>query len=146
MWSRGSSYPVNLRVTDDGEKGRGVFAAEIITKGTLVREYVGELIDESESARRQERGRNYYVMQLARDRYVDATSCGNCSRLLNHACMPNCQAQVWIGGGSRRIGVVVIRTIKIGKEVTFHYGNAYSIGDCQCSTCNAVTAGATSMR
>ncbi|RLN26937.1 hypothetical protein BBJ28_00002469 [Nothophytophthora sp. Chile5] len=94
MWAIGQAQSVELTINTAAGKGRGVFASESIAKGVLIREYVGDVIDDAETTRRVERNESKYIMELTGGMFIDASMRGNCSRFINHACIPNCQAQL----------------------------------------------------
>lgn len=89
-------------------------------------EYVGEVVSKREMARRSESyaaagQRHFYFMTLKPDRIIDATRRGNISRFMNHSCAPNCETQKWIVDGRIRIGLVTLKGVKAGSELSFDY-------------------------
>jgi hypothetical protein len=134
LWANGLSAPVMLWIGDTTGKGRGVFAEENLKRGILVREYVGDIVDRATMETRSIRGRNRYVMELSQDKFIDASIRGNHSRMINHDCAPNCQAQLWTVGIHRRIGIVTAKQIRLGEEITIDYGESYALDPCMCST------------
>ena len=100
--------------------GWGVYAAERITKNSRIVHYAGEKITARESTPRERaqvaRGR-IWCFTINRRFVRDASVGGNLARFINHACLPNCYAQVigdvvWIRAG---------RTIAPGEELTYDY-------------------------
>ena len=68
-----------LEIFRTGDRGFGVRTSQPIAKGTFVAEYVGDLIDQSELARRiafdhQHHIQNFYYLSLDRERTIDASS------------------------------------------------------------------------
>lgn len=124
---------VSLTVDVAQTKGYGAFALEPISKGLLVREYVGELIDEEEKRVRASLGPSKYQMAYGRSKYIDARRVGNVSRYINHSCAPNCRAEEWTVGGVYRIGIVAIKNIKQGEEVTINYSRNFNLLSCACT-------------
>ncbi|QDZ25746.1 histone methyltransferase [Chloropicon primus] len=109
-----------------GPKGYGLRTNVDLAKGDFVMEYVGEVIDEEEHARRKveyrEGGRrHFYFMSIANGELIDATKKGNLSRFLNHSCEPNCETQKWQVNGELCIGVFALKDVKAGGELTFDY-------------------------
>jgi hypothetical protein len=85
-------------------RGWGLQAAQDVSKGQLIHEYVGEVIDDVEMEERlliQQRLKPYdhdhYLMVLNQGLYVDAKRKGNNSRFINHSCDPNCIVETWNG-------------------------------------------------
>ncbi|KAJ6641712.1 putative histone-lysine N-methyltransferase Mes-4 [Pseudolycoriella hygida] len=110
------------------EKGFGLIADEFISAGTLVIEYVGELITEAEFQQRYNRKeshsgiQHYYFMDYSKGLYIDADQKGNLSRFINHSCDPNCASERWIVSRVQRIGIVALKNIEKGTEITMNYG------------------------
>lgn len=77
-------------------RGWGLKAMALITRGTFIMEYVGELIGQREANARPETA---YLFDLNVDRNddhfytIDAYKYGNLSRFVNHSCDPN--ARIW---------------------------------------------------
>lgn len=115
-----------VKVIETPGKGFGLFTCEDLKPGTLVMEYVGEIVNQDQM---NERARKYsaqgqphfYFMTLRPNQIIDATCKGNLSRFLNHSCAPNCETQKWIVGGRIKIGLFTLKTIKAGSELTFDY-------------------------
>jgi SET domain-containing protein len=113
--------------------GWGVFAAERIRKNTRIIDYAGELISQAESARR-ERGYlrlgRIWCFDISRRWVRDAAVGGNRARFINHACRPNCYAQIT----GQTIWIRAARTIRKGEELSYDYstGGAARIA-CVCS-------------
>ncbi|KAI6180429.1 Histone-lysine N-methyltransferase NSD2 [Aphelenchoides besseyi] len=89
-------------VRPSGAKGFGLFAVERIRKGSLIIEFLGEIIDHKEFFRRikiYEKSndvQHHYLMCLESRAYIDATKFGNKGRFINHSCSPNATTQQWI--------------------------------------------------
>ena len=89
-------------------------------------EYVGEVIDANETARRLKRysknnHRHHYMMGLRNGAVIDATTYGNYSRFVNHSCSPNAETQKWIVGKQLRVGFFAVKNIAEGDEIVFDY-------------------------
>ena len=112
--------------------GYGVFAAEPIKKNTRIIDYAGELVRNSECARREERYLEQgciWVFRVSRTWSRDAAVDGNIARFINHACAPNC----WFEVVDKTIWIRASRRIEAGEEITYDYA---TVGDhtiqCRC--------------
>ncbi|XP_044463656.1 histone-lysine N-methyltransferase ASHR3 [Mangifera indica] len=106
--------------------GWGVEAAEPISKGEFIIEYIGEVIDDALCEQRlwdmKYRGvKNFYMCEIRKDFTIDATFKGNTSRFLNHSCDPNCILEKWQVEGETRVGVFATQSIKVGEPLTYDY-------------------------
>uniref|UniRef100_M4B835 Histone-lysine N-methyltransferase n=1 Tax=Hyaloperonospora arabidopsidis (strain Emoy2) TaxID=559515 RepID=M4B835_HYAAE len=106
-------------------KGYGVRTREVIAQRGIVGEYVGEIIDQKELARRLKsvprHELNFYYLLLAPGVYIDARTKGSFTRFVNHSCEPNCKTEKWTVKGETRIAVIALRDIDVGEELTFDY-------------------------
>jgi len=134
-------------------RGWGVAAVEDVEVGTFVSEYVGEVIDDEEVARRlwlakeeEGEGADFYMVEAV-GATVDARYFGNESRFLNHSCDPNCRLEKWNVGGSYRLGIFAIKPIPAGTEYCWDYqfsnfeGSKPKACRCGAATCRKVLAG-----
>ncbi|TYZ59843.1 hypothetical protein PybrP1_005479 [[Pythium] brassicae (nom. inval.)] len=135
----GRRVNVALRHRDDDARGWGVVALERIPRGSFVGEYTGALVSTREMQRRfrEARGRNYVLVlrEVARQAgssasggfsalrtIVDATVCGNFTRLVNHSCEPNLTiTAVRVDSLIPRLVLFASRDIARGEELTFDY-------------------------
>ena len=108
--------------------GWGLKTLEPVAAGTLVIEYLGEVINTEEMQRRMQNQRQYtpndhdfYIMELENGFYVDGKLKGNASRFINHSCDPNCELVRWIVKGRMRIGIFAIRYIADGEPLSYDY-------------------------
>ncbi len=125
-----------VRILPSGIHGLGGFAAQPISRGTKVLEYVGNKISKQESLERCA-GNNEYIFALNEREDLDGNVDWNPARYLNHSCAPNCEALVHEG----RIWIVATCDIAEGEELTFNYG--YDLEDyreypCRCGAPNCV--------
>jgi SET domain-containing protein len=100
--------------------GWGVYAGQMIAKGTRIVEYKGEIISQPEARRRELRylpRRRIWVFDISRQRARDAGFGGNTARYINHACRPNCHVEI---DGST-IWIVASRSIRKKEELTYDY-------------------------
>ncbi|KAL4117091.1 hypothetical protein PRIC2_012541 [Phytophthora ramorum] len=106
-------------------KGYGVRTRQHIPLLSIVGEYVGEIIDQKELARRLKsvprHELNFYYLLLAPGVYIDARNKGSFTRFVNHSCEPNCKTEKWTVKGETRIAVIALQDIDVGEELTFDY-------------------------
>lgn len=110
------------------ERGWGLRTLKPIPKGEFVCEYVGEIVDKAECARRlkslQRRGESdYYMMEISSDHVLDAADKGNLSRFINSSCDPNCETQKWndAATGQTHVGIFALSDISAGTEILYNY-------------------------
>ncbi|MSU27396.1 MAG: SET domain-containing protein-lysine N-methyltransferase [Pedosphaera sp.] len=116
--------------------GSGGFAATDMPTGTRLIEYRGERIDKAEADRRCEDG-NPFVFHLNEEIDLDGNVEWNPARLLNHSCVPNCEADC----DGKNIWIVALRDLAAGEELTFNYGYElvdYRDSPCLCGTTTCV--------
>ena len=135
-----------VRQANSSIHNRGLFAAKRIPKDAYVIQYLGERVTKKESNRRgvaqhdrslSENTGSVYIFEID-DKYdIDGNFDWNISRLANHSCSPNCEAQNVEG----EIWLVALRDIKRGEEITFDYGYAlehWKDHPCRCGSENCV--------
>lgn len=144
LWNRGQSEFCEVRGSEI--HGRGVYAAKFIPKKTQIIEYIGELIDKTESEKRGVRQQAksvksgdaaVYIFTLSKRFDIDGNVPWNTARLINHSCEPNCEA--WIEG--RKIFIHSLKDIEVGEELTFDYGfdvDCYEDHPCRCGRAGCV--------
>ena len=112
--------------------GRGVYAAEPITKNSRVLAYAGEKVPAREADRRehryQVRGR-IWCFTVNRRWVRDAAVGGNEARFINHSCRPNCYVEI----AGDTIWIRAARNIGRGEELSYDYNTGGEAGiTCQC--------------
>jgi uncharacterized protein len=112
--------------------GLGLFAGEIINKGTKIIEYIGEKITADEANKRGGK----YLFEINSRWTIDGTSRKNTARYINHACDPNCEARIISG----KIFIFAKKNIAPGEELTYDYGEEYvdehiKPFGCRCASC-----------
>jgi uncharacterized protein len=111
-----------IQTRRSGVHGKGVFAVQPIPKGDKVIEYVGEIITWKEADRRHPHDpkdpNHTFYFHLDDKHVIDALYGGNSSRWINHACEPNCEADVEHG----RVFIKALRNIRPGEELNYDYG------------------------
>lgn len=108
------------------QKGIGIRTTGLIRKGRFLVEYVGEVIEMDELARRSKKYKrdgliHQYVMSLIHGTVIDSTVKGNWARFINHSCEPNCAAEKWLVNGEYRMGFFAKRELNAGEELTIDY-------------------------
>jgi uncharacterized protein len=101
--------------------GSGVFAAQPISRGQRIIEYIGERISHAEADRRYESkdasDNHTFLFIVNRNTVIDAGVDGNEARLVNHSCDPNCESVIQ----GRRVFIDAIRSIAPGEELAYDY-------------------------
>ena len=149
QFSRRAYAPLEVRRA--GAKGFGLFTRDGVRAGQFIVEYVGEVLDEEEYARRRAfylaaGQRHYYFMNIGNGEVIDACRRGGLGRFINHSCEPNCETQKWQVGGELSIGLFALRDVPPGGELTFDY-NFERYGDkpmrclCGAAGCRGVIGG-----
>lgn len=119
---------VKCKPKREAGKGWGLISLADRPKGSLVLEYVGEVVNEKEKEHRliswnsdHPNDPNFYVMGLGGGWYVDAREFANMSRFINHCCDPNCQVTTVNVKGYKRNGIYTKRDIKAGEFLSYDY-------------------------
>jgi SET domain-containing protein len=101
-------------------QGLGCFAISLIPEGTLIAEYIGEIIDIEEAIRRNDcssKDYSHYILTINERLFIDGAHAGNKSRFINHSCQPNCG----VLRVEPRAFIVARRTISRSEELTIDY-------------------------
>jgi len=101
-----------------GAHGLGLFATDIVKKGSVVAEYWGDIITEDEANKRGGK----YLLEIDKNMAIDGKGRKNIARYINHSCFPNCESQEW---GRQRVYIIAKRNIKPGEEFGYDYGKDY---------------------
>jgi SET domain-containing protein len=118
--------------------GLGLFATDVIKKGSRVMEYRGRKITTKQAIWLEDNTENRYVFEINDKWSIDGSPRWNLARYVNHSCRPNVEAYQY----AERIFYRAKWTIQPGSEVTVSYGRDYfttfikPIG-CKCDTCVA---------
>jgi len=116
-------------------KQYGLRTRNDISKGTMILEYLGEIIDIREFQKRvvsyDLEGANYQLVVrehfpgpgLTLTHVIDATRIGNAARFINHACEPNLEVQpLRVESTIPHFGLFAVRNIVAGEELSISYG------------------------
>jgi SET domain-containing protein len=123
--------------------GLGLFATKEISKGEVIVEYLGRMLDCRIKA--HDDIENKYLFELNSRWTIDGSSRKNLARYANHSCRPNAESDVQ--PRNRRVFIQAIKTIRPGDEITYDYGKDYfdsylkPIG-CKCTACEKKRAAA----
>ncbi len=97
--------------------GKGLFATEVIPKGTFIIEYTGKKIPTKIADELDTR----YLFELDDEWTIDGEDESNTARYINHSCDPNAEAEI----EDDKILISAIKDIPAGEEITFDYGQEY---------------------
>jgi SET domain-containing protein len=120
---------IQVRVGPSRIAGQGLFAAQDITKGTRIIQYIGAKIPKAESAERLAQG-NAYIFAFNERYDIDGKTLKNKARYINHSCEPNCEAVVT----KRTIWIVALRDMQAGEELSYNYGLTAKQYRCRCGS------------
>lgn len=98
------------------EKGYGIFLKKEITKGTIIGDYLGKVIETSKYDLKNDK-KGLYLMYYTDKAVIYPNLKKPGIHLLNHSCKPNC----WIYTYSGHTLFFAIRDIKVGEELTISY-------------------------
>ncbi|KAF9570395.1 Histone-Lysine N-Methyltransferase ash1l [Mortierella alpina] len=134
----------HLRVIWTKERGFGIQTTAPIRKGSLVIEYRGEVISQTECHKRMEgiykNNKNFYFLEYEKGEVVDACQKGTNARFVNHSCSPNSQIEKWYLNGEMSIGIFASQDIPAGTEISYDYNFSSFRGaqkqKCRCGAIN----------
>ena len=116
--------------------GLGLFATDVIKKGSRVVEYSGRKITNKRAEWIEDHTDNRYVFELNDKWSIDGSPRSNIARYVNHSCRPNVEAYQY----AMKIYYRARWNIKPGDEILVSYGQDYfdsfikPVG-CKCNTC-----------
>lgn len=126
--------PSTYTIRHTKKKGRGVFAQKRITGGTVIGDYLGTILPDSE----EEANPELYAMYRTPTEVIVPDGAPHDTAFLNHSCEPNCAMYPYRG----HIIFFALRTIFPREELTFNYllhaayGEAnYYVCHCGAATC-----------
>ncbi|KAM0862464.1 hypothetical protein ACQ4PT_045233 [Festuca glaucescens] len=120
----------HLVVYKSGIHGLGLYTGEFIPRGSLVIEYVGEIVGqriadkrelEYHSGKRQQYKSVCYFFKIDKEHIIDATRKGGIARFINHSCLPNCVAKIISVRNEKKVVFFSERHINPGEEITYDY-------------------------
>jgi len=98
--------------------GLGLFTLDPIKKGEFIVEYTGKKIPTKVADDLMTK----YLFEIDEKWTIDGAEKGNIARYVNHACKPNCEAEI---DENDRIVYSAVRNIDAGEELTVDYGKEY---------------------
>jgi SET domain-containing protein len=118
--------------------GLGLFTYDRVKKGACVIEYKGRRISEKE----QFETNSKYLFEVSKKITIDGASRQNKARYINHACLPNCEIEIYRG----HVYVMAKKNIKAGEELTYDYDKEYweeyiKPKGCRCGKCANFNSG-----
>jgi uncharacterized protein len=112
-----------IQVRRSGIHGKGVFALQPIPAGTVIIEYLGEVISWKEALRRHPHDPaqpdHTFYFHIDDGHVIDANVGGNAARWINHACEPNCETDQTDDG---RVFIKASQDLHPGEELFYDYG------------------------
>ena len=101
--------------------GRGLFANSTIVTGEYICEYKGTRVNWKDVLKqlptdRSQPGHTFFF-DVEEGIVIDGSKDGNSARWLNHACSPNCEAEL----SNNRIFIYALRDISPDEELTLDY-------------------------
>ncbi len=97
--------------------GWGLFALQDLHKGDFILEYTGAKIPTKVA----DKSGSKYLFELDEEWTIDGVGMDNHARWINHACVPNVEANIEDG----KINIHALRDIFEGEELTIDYGQEY---------------------
>ena len=133
MRSKKPKHVLKVRQTKYGA-GKGLYTESPIKKGEFVVEYTGKKIPTVVADTLGTR----YLFDLENGWTIDGSPMTNLARWVNHACDPNCEAELDEDAG--RVFYEATRNIEPGEELTIDYGEEYfdefiKPYGCKCAGC-----------
>lgn len=122
-------------IVKKSKTGLGLFASHEIKKGETIIEYLGNILNKEQCDAVKA---NKYLFEVNRNKTIDGSPRWNTARYVNHACIPNAEAE----NRKSRIFYVAKRAIHPGEEITVDYGEEYvnefiKPYGCKCYVCEA---------
>lgn len=105
--------PSTYSVRHTKQKGRGVFAKKSIVNGTVIGDYLGRIMPDSD----EEASPELYAMYRTPTEVIVPDGAPHDTAFLNHSCEPNCAMYPYRG----HIIFFALRTIFPHEELTFNY-------------------------
>ncbi|GFQ00432.1 histone-lysine n-methyltransferase h3 lysine-4 specific [Phtheirospermum japonicum] len=120
----------HLVVYKSGIHALGLYTSRFISRGTMVVEYVGEIVglrvadrreSEYHSGKKLQHKSACYFFRIDTEYIIDATRKGGIARFVNHSCQPNCVAKVVSVRYEKKVVFFAERDIYPGEEITYDY-------------------------
>lgn len=101
-----------------GLAGLGLFAGQDIKKGSVIIEYIGNILNKEEA---EKINTNQYLFEVNRNKTIDGSVRWNIARYCNHSCDGNAESEIRKG----RVFIEAIKNIKEGEEILYDYGEEF---------------------
>lgn len=120
----------HLVVYKSGIHALGLYTSLFISRGSMVVEYVGEIVglrvadrreSEYQSGKKLQHKSACYFFRIDKEHIIDATRKGGIARFVNHSCQPNCVAKVISVRTEKKVVFFAERDIYPGEEITYDY-------------------------
>ncbi|KAL6217038.1 hypothetical protein ACLB2K_010255 [Fragaria x ananassa] len=120
----------HLVVYKSGIHALGLYTSRFISRDEMVVEYVGEIVgqrvsdkreNEYQSAKKLQYKSACYFFRIDKEHIIDATCKGGIARFVNHSCSPNCVAKVISVRNEKKVVFLAERDIFPGEEITYDY-------------------------
>ncbi|XP_043700806.1 uncharacterized protein LOC122651477 [Telopea speciosissima] len=120
----------HLVVYKSGIHALGLYTSRFISRGSMVVEYVGEIVglrvadkreNDYQSGRKLQYKSACYFFRIDKEHIIDATRKGGIARFVNHSCLPNCVAKVISVRNEKKVVFFAERDINPGEEITYDY-------------------------
>jgi SET domain-containing protein len=98
--------------------GLGLFVRKDVKKGDFILEYTGKKIPNKVADEMDSR----YLFEIDEKWTIDGENESNTARYINHACIPNVEAEI---GEDDKINIYALRDIHAGEELSIDYGDEY---------------------
>lgn len=123
-FQRGEYADTSIFLTEN--KGYGMRADSKIIAGSLIIEYMGDIVDAEEYKIRKQKYdaeglKHFYFMMIQDNEIIDATKRASLGRYCNHSCDPNAYVDKWVVNKRYRMGIFAKRNIIPGEEICFDY-------------------------
>ena len=148
-FDQADTVPVQVYNTGNPALGWGLRPAPDTSAAPLsyVGEYLGEVIDQEEAARRLSSAKRNklqcgYMMEMSTTEtpnnvlVVDARSQGGDTRFINHSCVPNCRASVFLSHDGPHLRIQTTKAVTYPEPFTLDYrqvdGSIFQKSSCYC--------------
>ncbi|XP_061588310.1 histone-lysine N-methyltransferase 2C isoform X1 [Cololabis saira] len=120
-----SEWRANVYLARSRIQGLGLFAARDMEKQSMVIEYNGTILRNEVAIRKEmvyrSQNRAVFMFRIDSEHVVDASRTGGLARYINHACAPNCVAEVVTFERGYKIIISCVRRVEKGEELCFDY-------------------------
>ncbi|MCJ1283054.1 hypothetical protein MMC26_002381 [Xylographa opegraphella] len=143
-----------VEIRDYGEKGAGVRTLKLIQSGTMLAEYLGEIVPNGSAYDQPWNLDNVYGWEIDITPTESPSGCpvatiaakrrGNWCRFVNHSCSNSLIGEIVVVGEKRRVVYFAQKDILPFEELTVHYGDFYfswPANPCKCGEADCEFSG-----